>query len=117
MQINRAAFDRIAGAKFNAETTVTLLGLMAAQADIVGAPGGTINFDYHQPGDPIEPGDLIPVLTFTLRPYHLAELQEYETTLPPGSPLSTGSNGEPGAPPDPSPGSPGDNNTEPADGG
>jgi hypothetical protein len=83
MQLNNAALGRLAAAKFNAETTVALLGLLAAQADVLGSTSGVLTLDYHQPGDPIEPGDLIPVLTFSLRPYHLHELQEYEATLPP----------------------------------
>lgn len=68
MRINPDALQRLKGATFNAEVAAFLLEQMRGQAEIMGAPTASLSLDYEKPGDQSEPGDVVPVLTFTLRP-------------------------------------------------
>jgi hypothetical protein len=68
MRINPDALERLKGATFNSEVVAFLLEQVRGQAEIMGAPTASLSLDYEKPGDKVEPGDVIPVLTFTLRP-------------------------------------------------
>ena len=68
MRLNPAALERLKGATFNAEVAAFLLEQMRAHAELMGAPTATLALDYEKPEDHVEPGDVIPILTFSLRP-------------------------------------------------
>ena len=68
MKINKHALDRVRGARMSGEGTADILLSMAASAAVHGADGACLTLDYQREDDPVEPGDMIPVISLTLRP-------------------------------------------------
>lgn len=68
MRINKHALDRVRTARMSGEGTADILLSMAAGASLEGAEGVCLTLDYQREDDPVEPGDMIPVITLTLRP-------------------------------------------------
>lgn len=68
MRINPDAITHLKGGKFNAEVVAFVFEQMRNQAEVTGAANASLSLSFTQPGDKVEPGDAIPVITFTLQP-------------------------------------------------
>jgi hypothetical protein len=68
MKITTESLARLGGAKFTAESVCKVFGFMQAQCEAIGANSTQFSFDFQKPEDVVVPGDLIPVLTLSLRP-------------------------------------------------
>lgn len=68
MRINPDAIAHLKGATFNAEVVAFVFEQMRNQAEVAGAGNASLSLSFIQPGDKVEPGDAIPVLTFSLQP-------------------------------------------------
>ena len=69
MQLNKAARERLLGAKFNSATFIEVAAQMVEGQKKFGtfAPS-QLPLDYQQDGDEVEPGDMIPVILIGIRP-------------------------------------------------
>lgn len=68
MKVTTESLARLGAATFTAETVCRVFGFMQAQCEALGANTSSFSFDFQKPEDVVVPGDLIPVLTLTLRP-------------------------------------------------
>jgi hypothetical protein len=66
VQINQSALDRILNSEITGERIVELFEMMRNAPSL---PGATLALalSWQQPGDIINPGEMVPSLTFTLR--------------------------------------------------
>ncbi len=67
MKINQAALTRIKEAKFRPGKIAAILENLALILDSTGSTQTQLSLDYQDPADPVESGDLIPVITIGLR--------------------------------------------------
>lgn len=67
MQINEQALNRVATARMTGEGIAEILNLLLVKSEMAGVPPSFV-LDYQEPNDTIEEGDLIPVITVSLRP-------------------------------------------------
>lgn len=67
MQINKQALNRVATARMTGEGIAEILNLLLIKSEMAGVPPSFV-LDYQEPDDTIEEGDLIPVITVSLRP-------------------------------------------------
>jgi hypothetical protein len=67
MKINKHALDRVRKAPMSGEGTADILLSMAAGATLDGAEGVSLTLDYQHEDDPVGPGDMIPIITLSLR--------------------------------------------------
>lgn len=58
--------DRLRNSGVGGDRLATLLSQLATSINHLGLPGGAISLEFTQPGDPLEPGDLIPSIQLTL---------------------------------------------------
>ena len=68
MPIHQATFDRLRTAKISGDGLATILQQMAAGTEILGAATSQLQLDWQQPDDEVREGDLLPVVTLSLRP-------------------------------------------------
>ena len=68
MPIHQAMFDRLRAAKISGDGLATILQQMAAGVETLGAATSQLQLDWQQPGDELREGDLLPVVTLSLRP-------------------------------------------------
>lgn len=68
MPIHQATFDRLRAAKISGDGLATILQQMAAGVETLGAATSQLQLDWQQPGDELREGDLLPVVTLSLRP-------------------------------------------------
>jgi hypothetical protein len=68
MPIHQATFDRLRAARISGEGLATILEQMAAGIEILGAATSQLQLDWQQPDDELRQGDLLPVVTLSLRP-------------------------------------------------
>ena len=68
MKITTESISRLGAAKFTAESVCKVFGFMEAQCTALGANQTSFSFDFQKPEDVVVSGDLIPVLTLSLRP-------------------------------------------------
>lgn len=95
MKVTPESIARLAGATFTAETVCRVFGFMEAQCEALGANTTSFSFDFQKPEDIVKPGDLIPVLTLSLRPAtpnapkpeDIVDLAEAPAPGPAGSPI------------------------------
>lgn len=73
MKISQAAQTRIRDARLSGEGLSQILEMMAKTADSLGVESAQFAFDYQSADDVVEPGDLIPVITLSLRPATIKE--------------------------------------------
>lgn len=62
------ALNRLLGATFTAEVVANISRFMCEKANITGAVSSQLTLDFQKPEDIVAPGDVVPVLTITLRP-------------------------------------------------
>jgi len=68
MPIHQATFDRLRAAKISGDGLATILQQMAAGIDTLGAATSQLQLDWQQSEDEVRDGDLLPVVTLSLRP-------------------------------------------------
>ena len=68
MPIHQATFDRLRAAKISGDGLATILQQMASGIETLGAAGSQPQLDWQQPDDEVREGDLLPVVTLSLRP-------------------------------------------------
>ena len=68
MPIHQATFDRLRAAKISGDGLATILEQMAAGIEMLGAATSQLQLDWQQPDDEVQEGDLLPVVTLSLRP-------------------------------------------------
>lgn len=79
MKVNRSSAERLSQAKLAPDGLLLIFETMAKVMADHGVGIATYVLDYQAKDDPVEPDDLIPVITLSLRPAH-----EPVTQLPPG---------------------------------
>ena len=68
MPIHGPTFDRLRAAKVSGDGLATILEQMAASVEMLGAASSQLQLDWQQPDDEVRDGDLMPVVTLSLRP-------------------------------------------------
>ena len=68
MPIHQATFDRLRAAKISGDGLATILQQMAAGIETLGVATSQLQLDWQQPDDEVREGDLLPVVTLSLRP-------------------------------------------------
>ena len=68
MPIHHPTFDRLRAAKISGDGLATILEQMAAGIEMLGAATSQLQLDWQQPDDELREGDLLPVVTLSLRP-------------------------------------------------
>jgi len=68
MPIHQATFDRLRAAKISGDGLATILQQMVAGIETLGAATSQLQLDWQQPDDELREGDLLPVVTLSLRP-------------------------------------------------
>jgi len=68
MPVHQATFDRLRAAKISGDGLATILEQMAAGIEMLGAATSQLQLDWQQPDDELREGDLLPVVTLSLRP-------------------------------------------------
>jgi len=68
MPIHGPTFDRLRAAKVSGDGLATILEQMAASVEMLGAASSQLQLDWQQPDDEVREGDLLPVVTLSLRP-------------------------------------------------
>jgi len=68
MPIHHPTFDRLRAAKISGDGLATILEQMAAGVETLGAATSELQLDWQQPDDELREGDLLPVVTLSLRP-------------------------------------------------
>jgi len=68
MPIHHSTFDRLRAAKISGDGLATILEQMAAGIETFGAAASQLQLDWQQPDDEVRDGDLMPVVTLSLRP-------------------------------------------------
>ena len=68
MPVHRPTFDRLRAAKISGDGLATILERMAAGIEMLEAATSQIQLDWQQPDDEVREGDLLPVVTLSLRP-------------------------------------------------
>ena len=67
MPIHDATFDRLRAAKISGEGLATILEQMADGIETLGAATSQLQVDWQKPDDEVREGDLLPVVTLSLR--------------------------------------------------
>ena len=68
MPIHRPTFDRLRAAKISGDGLATILEQMVTGIEMLGAAASQLQLDWQQPDDELRDGDLLPVVTLSLRP-------------------------------------------------
>jgi len=68
MPIHHPTFHRLRAAKISGDGLATILEQMAAGTEMLGAATSQLQLDWQQPDDELREGDLLPVVTLSLRP-------------------------------------------------
>ena len=68
MPIHHPTFDRLRAAKISGDGLATILEQMTADIEMLGAATSQLQLDWQQPDDELREGDLLPVVTLSLRP-------------------------------------------------
>jgi len=68
MPIHHPTFDRLRAAKISGDGLATILEQMAAGIEMLGAATSQLQLDWQQSDDELREGDLLPVVTLSLRP-------------------------------------------------
>lgn len=68
MTLQPDALSRLEGATFTSEVIANIARFMAEKAKLTGAISSALTLDFQKPEDIVAPGDVVPVLTITLRP-------------------------------------------------
>ena len=68
MPIHQATFDRLRAAKISGDGLTTILQQMATGIETLGAATSRLQLDWQRPDDEVREGDLLPVVTLSLRP-------------------------------------------------
>jgi hypothetical protein len=68
MPVHHPTFDRLRAAKISGDGLATILEQMAAGIEMLGAATSQLQLDWQQPDDELREGDLLPVVTLSLRP-------------------------------------------------
>ena len=68
MPIHQATFDRLRAAKISGDGLATILQQMAAGIETLGAAASQLQLDWQRPDDELRDGDLLPIVTLSLRP-------------------------------------------------
>ena len=68
MPVHHPTFDRLRAAKISGDGLATILEQMAAGIEMLGAATSQLQLDWHRPDDDLRDGDLLPVVTLSLRP-------------------------------------------------
>ena len=68
MPIHQSTFDRLRAAKISGDGLATILQQMAAGIETLGVATSQLQLDWQQPDDEVREGDLLPVVTLSLRP-------------------------------------------------
>lgn len=71
MQIHKPALQRVKSAPFRAEGIAQIFEHMVEAVKQFGPAAGEYVLGYQATGDPVEEGDLVPVITLSLRPAHV----------------------------------------------
>jgi hypothetical protein len=67
VNINQAALDKVRAAKMNGGSFAMVLESIGAMLALTGAAETSMSFDYQHDDIEVEAGDLIPVITISLR--------------------------------------------------
>lgn len=68
MQINNSALQRVRSGQFRGEAIATIFEHLATMVGEMGAAASEFTLGYQQPGDPVNEGDMVPVIVLALRP-------------------------------------------------
>jgi len=68
MPIHQATFDRLRAAKISGDGLATILELMAAGVETLGAATSELQLNWGKTDDEVRDGDLLPVVTLSVRP-------------------------------------------------
>ncbi len=68
MPIHHPTFDRLRAAKISGDGLATILEQMGAGIEMLGAATSQLQLDWQQPDDELREGDLLPIVTLSLRP-------------------------------------------------
>ena len=68
MPIHHPTFDRLRAAKISGQGITAILEQMAAGVEMFGAAASELQLDWQNPDDEVRDGDLLPVVTLSLRP-------------------------------------------------
>jgi len=78
MPIHQATFDRPRAAKISGDGLATILEQMAAGIETLGAATSQLQLDWEKEDDELREGDLLPVITLSLRPAIVPPLEEIQ---------------------------------------
>ena len=67
MPIHDPTFNRLRAAKISGDGLATILEQMATGIKMLGAATSKLQLDWQQPDDEVREGDLLPVVTLSLR--------------------------------------------------
>ena len=68
MPIHQPTFDRLRAAKISGDGLATILEQMVVGIETLGAATSQLQLDWEKAGDEVCDGDLLPVVTLSLRP-------------------------------------------------
>jgi len=68
MPIHQPTFERLRTAKISGDGLATILQQMAAGIETLGAATSQLQLDWEKTDDEVRDGDLLPVVTLSLRP-------------------------------------------------
>lgn len=75
--------DRILNSQLSGQRVGELFSNLAVAVQQTATPGGVLSLEFIAPGDPLQPGDLIPSIQLTLK--RVAHAQEEERPCETGS--------------------------------
>lgn len=76
MRLNPTAVDRLRGAKLRPEGLITIFETLVQACEYLVPESVTYRLDFQGEGDQVAEGDLIPVITISLRPATLEKTVE-----------------------------------------
>ena len=68
MQVQSQALERVRGCRLDPEKIASIYERMVVDIATFGVQATEITLDWHKPEDPIQEGDMVPVLILALRP-------------------------------------------------
>ncbi len=68
MKIHATSLERLRQARISGAGLAQILEHVALGLDMCGAGATDLQLDWQKPGEPVEHGELIPVVTLSLRP-------------------------------------------------
>ena len=76
MPIHQATLERLRAAKISGEGIAAILEQLAAGVELLGAAASELQLDWQKPDDEVREGDLLPVVTLSVRPAIVTQTED-----------------------------------------